>query len=431
MFENEFYIAQLVTSQIKGTITESQRGELDAWINADEGNALHYRKYVDEAELSEKVKDYYKVDSNALFAKITEGIKKDDIGQPGKVLSSDSTPGKVLPRVSRNFRIWSKIGIAAAIALMVFGALWFANRMVGESGATEVRYAGDAVPGKEGATLTLANGKKIRLADAAAGNIADEGGITIRKTAEGELIYSVDGNAEGDGLNTLSTAKGETYQLRLSDGSKVWLNAESSLTYRTSLRGGKSDESDINGVSANEKDFRRVKLTGEAYFEIEKDSVRPFIVESEGQEVKVLGTHFNIKAYADEKTVVTTLLEGSVDVRRSSLPASSINQVELVLKPGEQALNTGNIKVEKADTEAAVAWKAGHIVFKDKSLEDIMRELSRWYNVSVVYAPNAPKGVTFSGAVSRNRNISTVLERMQTTGSVKFEIEGNKVTVMN
>ena len=401
MFENEFYIAQLVAAQINGTITDAQQTELDAWVNASERNTLQYRNYLDERELDEKIKTYYKPDSAAIYQKISEGIKTANPVESAQVV----------------VKLWPRIAVAAAVVLMVFAGVWFLKGGASGGSDQEIRYAGDAVPGKEGATLTLANGKKIRLTTAANGELAKEAGVSISKTADGQLVYVIESNVENNSVNTLSTANAETYQVKLPDGSRIWLNAASSLSYRASL---------------NENGVRKVKLTGEAYLEIEKDAEHPFIVESAGQEVKVLGTHFNVKAYPDEKNIRTTLLEGSVNVSPSNIGGqpSLTEQPSYILKPGEQAVNNGSIIIEKADLQEAMAWKNGSTIFKDKPLQDIMRELSRWYDVTVVYAADAPKNVTFSGAVSRNRNISTVLERMQTTGSVKFEIQGKTVKVM-
>ncbi|MEJ2882360.1 FecR family protein [Pedobacter sp. GR22-6] len=313
--------------------------------------------------------------------------------------------------LKETLKLWPRIGIAAAVFLMVFSGLWFFRDKISDTKVTEIRYAGDAAPGRVGATLTLANGKQIHLDSAVNGKLASESGVSISKTADGQLVYEISGNSKENSINTLSTGRGEIYQLKLPDGSRVWLNAASRLTYSASL---------------NEKGLRKVKLTGEAYFEIAKDPEHPFIVESAGQELRVLGTHFNVKAYQDESAVKTTLLEGSVRLSTTSIAP----QASFILRPGEQAINSGHIQIENANLEEAIAWKNGNTQFKDKSLESVMLELSRWYDVKVVYAADAPRDEPFSGVVSRSRNLSAVLERMQTTGSVKFAISGKTVTVM-
>lgn len=391
MFENEIYIAQLVAARIKGTITEEQQTELNNWVNASERNTLQYQKYIDEKELAEKVKNYYNVKSTAIFQKITEGIK-------------DQTQIIPAPKV---VRLWPRIAIAAAVVLVIFVGVWFLNNNTSDRKAAEIRYASDVTPGKIGATLTLANGKKILLSDAANGELVNEAGVSISKTVDGQLIYEITGTTDNS-LNTLSTTNGETYQVKLPDGSKVWLNSASSLSYRTSL---------------NENGIRRVNLTGEAYFEIEKDAEHPFIVESGNQQVEVLGTEFNVNAYQDEKVFRTTLLEGSVKLSEAG--------VSKVLVPGTQAANAkGQIKLSKVDTELAVAWKNNKFIFDRLPIEEIMRMIARWYNLEVVYEGNIPTG-TFWGSVSRFENVSKALVPLEATGNVHFKIEGRKIYVSN
>jgi transmembrane sensor len=301
-------------------------------------------------------------------------------------------------------RLWPRmIGIAAAVALVVFGVYFFNYRNDSYSDST-VLAKHDATPGTVGATLTLANGKKIKLSDAANGEIAKEAGISVTKTADGQLVYQVvDTSDELNKTNTLSTAKGETYRVRLPDGSLVWLNAASSLTYSTNII---------------EDGFRTVVLTGEAYFEVSKDKAHPFIVKSKGQEVKVLGTRFNISSYTDDNNVKTTLLEGSVQVNN------------MLLKPNEQSvLENHQIRVIPVDAEKIVAWKNGKFVFTSESIKSIMTKLSRWYNVEVIYNGNVDNEV-FTGSMSRYDDISKILETISFTQAVHFKIEGRRITVM-
>lgn len=215
-------------------------------------------------------------------------------------------------------------------------------------------------------------------------------------------------------LNTLSTANGETYQLLLPDGSKVWLNAATTLQYSANLRAqGK----------------RKVKLlAGEAYFEVSKDKKQPFIVETGKQDVEVLGTHFNINSYADEGRTVTTLQEGSVKVSPLNNPNEKNN---IILKPGQQSLLTnGNINVQKADLETALAWKEGEIFFKDATIQEVLRQVSRWYNVEIKYQ-GVPTKEIFNGGIKRSSNLSTVL-RVLELSNVKFSLtkNNNKTTLI-
>jgi transmembrane sensor len=293
-----------------------------------------------------------------------------------------------------------KVASIAAVIAVVFG-LWFYQSVGVVNRNAEIVYQNDVLPGKNTATLTLSNGKTIPLSDAKNGVIIDASSL---KYNDGSVVDSI--GIKSSQMLTTTTPRGGTYQVVLPDGSHVWMNADSRMSFPAKFSG----------------QTREILLEGEAYFEVAKDKAHPFIVKSRTQQIEVLGTHFNVNSYADETGIKTTLLEGSVKVSLS-------DGKEALLKPGEESLNTGDIHVEKVDTEAAVAWKNGSIVFRAKTLKDIMRQLSRWYDVTIVYAPDAPLNETFSAAVSRTRNISAVLERMQTTGSVKFKIEGKIITV--
>lgn len=299
--------------------------------------------------------------------------------------------------------------IRYAAAVLVFFALIAGFYKHFKPATHQNTYANDVAPGKTGATLTLANGTKIRLGDITVGAVANESGVTITKTSDGALMYEFDDTAaKPNAINSVSTAKGETYCIKLPDQSKVWLNAESSITFTATL---------LNGG------MRRVALNGEAYFEVAKDKTHPFIVKSDEQEVEVLGTHFNIKAYTDEKFIKTTLLEGSVKVKT---PVAA-----QILVPGEQARNLeGSLTVGQEDTEAVIAWKNGYFEFEE-SLEGIMSKISRWYNVEVEFVKGAPKDDKFWGYISRANKLSEVLRQLERTEKVRFEINGNKIKVLN
>ncbi len=317
--------------------------------------------------------------------------------------------------------LWQKIvAVAAAIALIAMGVYFFNAPGTTETNAGD-QYANDVAPGKVGATLTLANGKKIRLGDAVNGEIAKQAGIKVTKTAGGQLVYEITSEGAGDRndpsigganqSNTLTTAKGETYMLILPDKSKVWMNAASSLTYAASL---------------NERGLRKVQLSGEAYFQVAKDKAHPFIVESGNQLVEVLGTHFNINAYADESGVKTTLLEGSVKVT----PAVGSSK-PVILKPNQQSLFrfTNQVAVQDVDPEEAVAWRNGEFIFAGDDFRTIMRKIARWYDVEVIYQTNPPADFELGGVVSRLKNVSVVLKRMEETAGVHFKIEGRRIYV--
>jgi transmembrane sensor len=261
----------------------------------------------------------------------------------------------------------------------------------------------DILPGGNRALLTLSNGKQIVLTNARNGHLAAEGTASINKTADGQLAYTADGDAAaGTSYNSLSTPLGGQYALTLSDGTRVILNAASSIRYPTQFSGAE----------------RKIELTGEAYFEVAHNAAMPFRVVSKLQNVLVLGTHFNVNSYEDEPAAKTTLLEGSVLLNGHTR-----------LKPGEQAISSGTaIRVINADTELAVAWKNNKFIFDNDNIANIMRMVARWYNVSIVYSGPVPEG-SFGGSVSRFNNISEVLNILELTGKVHFKIEGRRVTV--
>lgn len=317
-----------------------------------------------------------------------------------------------LPAVRKSYKLnlFKRISSAAAVLLMVgAGYFWFSSKSKEER---EQQAYHDISPGKNAATLTLANGQKIVLSNELKGELANEAGVSITKTADGQLIYEIKDQQNGDSkaVNKLSTANGESYQLRLPDGTMVWLNAASSITYP---------------VSFSNTALREVELAGEAYFEVVKDKKRPFVVSTNHQQIRVLGTEFNVNAYTDEPEQKTTLLEGSIKL---SLEEGMTSRV---LKPGEQAVSAGKqLQVSTVDVDQAVDWKNGDFVFQSEPLISLMRRVSRWYNVQVVYASGVDQEGTFTGKVSRSKNISVLLKALQ-SGGLKFDVLGNKIIVKN
>ncbi|TKC57138.1 DUF4974 domain-containing protein [Pedobacter hiemivivus] len=314
-------------------------------------------------------------------------------------------------------KVWPKRLIAAAILLIsCSAALLFYNNYQSRSANF---YANDIAPGKNKAILTLADGSKIALDDAAQGEIASQSGIKITKTTDGQLVYEINPSrntaSKATVYNTISTPAGGQYQVKLPDGTNVWLNAMSSLKFPASFAG---------------LEERRVTLTGEGYFEVTKLEQEintrdrktrrvPFFVVTNKQEVEVLGTHFNICAYSDDNMTSTTLLEGSVNINRSTL-----------LKPGEEAVNSGNsILVKDTDTEEAVAWKNGKFKFSNENIKDLMRKLARWYDVEIIY-DGQMTNKDFSGSVPRFAHVSKILDVLQSTNTVHFKVEGRRITVM-
>lgn len=323
-----------------------------------------------------------------------------------KIISDPIYDGPMpeIKSLNRAFKFWPHLAVAAAAIAAITMGVWMYSKnetaSVPRDGMAQVH---DIASGGNKATLTLANGKTIRLSESKTGVIMDGSNITYTDGAAITALADGESAAVRGQIQTLTTPQGGTYQITLPDGTKVWLNAASSLKYSASL---------------NKDGLRRVSLEGEAYFEVAKDKAHPFIVSSRGQEVKVLGTHFNISSYADEKSVKTTLLEGSVRVN------------SILLKPNEQSvLENNQVSIVPVDPEKIVAWKNGKFVFTSESIESIMKKLSRWYNVEVVYNGDVSKE-SFTGSISRYDNISKILEKITFTQAVHFKIEGRRITVM-
>lgn len=305
---------------------------------------------------------------------------------------------------------WSLHATAAAAIILVALSVYFYTVPSSPILKQKPQYSQIVKPGEQGATLTLANGKKIRLSHVSNGEIANEAGISVSKTADGALIYEIKetiGNANK--TNTLSTARGETYILTLPDKSRVWLNAASSITYSATLL--------ENGV-------RRIKLKGEAYFEVTRDALHPFVVDTEGQRIEVLGTHFNVNSYEEEPVTKTTLIEGSV---RIVIPKTGKTAL---LVPGQQSLsNNGHIDVQSIDADEAIAWKNGYFHFDGKNLETALLEVSRWYNVDIEYKGESLRHLALAGSISKYENVNKILKTMELTGVLNFSLVGRKIIV--
>jgi len=319
-----------------------------------------------------------------------------------QILAVDK-PTRSPKRILMNSLKWA----AAAVVFIVFSFTAYLSLQKKK----EHVFATDVAPGKNKAILTLADGKKISLSDAMNGDVVKEAGFSITKTADGQLVYNVAGseNVNDARLNTISTPNGGEWQIQLPDGSTVWLNAASSIQYSLNIGTAKQ---------------RLVKLDGEAYFEVAKNAAHPFIVETDKQSVGVLGTHFNINSYKDERITKTTLLEGSVRVSHNTTNESE------VLKPGEESLvSVSGMDVKEVNVDEAIAWKNGYFMFNNERQESILRKVARWYNVEIEYADADAKSVMYYGTVSRFEKISKVLTKFEQTGEVRFDIKGNKVIV--
>jgi len=316
-----------------------------------------------------------------------------------------------LSQPDSSIRLWRRIGTIAAAVFLCLSGIYFFAYYKSSNPAGDQAVVMDILPGKTGATLTLSNGKQISLAEAASGKIAEEAGLTVSKAPDGQIVYQaatdMDSGTDANAINTLSTAKGETYMLRLPDGSGIWLNSASSISYPLRLA---------------HQNTRLVKISGEVYFEVAKDKKHPFVVESRGQRVEVLGTHFNVNGYENEDLTATTLVEGMVKV--------SSGKHSKIIRPGQQALTSkAGISLRQADLDNITDWKEGDFYLNHVEFKTAMRKISRWYDVEVIYEEDFPEDLETGGWISRNNKLSTVLKLIESSGQVHFRVQGRKVFV--
>lgn len=304
----------------------------------------------------------------------------------------------------KRIQLWPRFAAAASIILILSVAGYLMKHKPDKSGISIAHVAPNILPGKSGAILTLADGSKIVLEQTRNGTIGQQSGARLNKANDSSLVYHTNAtkNTAAVTYNTLETPRGRQYSVVLPDGTKIWLNSASSIKYPTAF---------------NTLKERKVFLNGEAYFEVAKDKHHPFKVITSTQEVRVLGTHFNVNSYTDEPAVNTTLFEGSVRINNQT-----------VLKPGQKAslYHSGKISVS-AGSDNVIAWKNGKFRFEDTSMEEILRELARWYDVDIVYPDGIPQE-TFSGYIDQGLNLSDALDILKYT-RVNFKIAGKKIYV--
>jgi transmembrane sensor len=388
-------IAYLISAYIRGTISPTEHDELDAWVEESDENMLVFEELTDEKKLEAAI-DWMaaEVDTPKSLRRVKNRI---GLGKSGAVL-----------RMQRY--------AAAACLLIIAGITIFMlarNKPArpDDTIATAKQLPPqDLQPGSDKATLTLSDGRIIALNPSQDGTIASQANSEI-VNANGQLKYSLtDGKSTNAGpiYNTVTTPRGGSYPLTLSDGSRLWLNAASSVTFPAVFTGNE----------------RRVSITGEVYFEVAKNATKPFRVEVKDKNmvVEVLGTHFNINSYTDEPSIKTTLLEGKVKV--------TSNDKVSFLKPGMQAqVNGGEMKtVSGVDVDGVVAWKEGMFRFRNADLKTIMRQVERWYNIKVVFSANV--NTTYSCLLSRKLPVSKLLEILEETGGVHFNISGEEIIVI-
>ncbi|MBL7735878.1 MAG: FecR family protein [Chitinophagaceae bacterium] len=369
------------------SLNSGEQRQLNDWIQDSERKKAFVQSIMDEDMLLQELILRYNFELGDEWQKMSKRMENN---QPASADQEKAVRARHLPFYARPFfRYAAVLLITAGLG----GYFWYSrvSKQPLTTNAALVAQQQDIAPGSDKATLILSDGRRIELKDGK--EILDDAGVRITK-GSGELIY---GKTDIVALNTMTTPRGGQYKLVLPDGTRVWLNAASSITYPTAFTGAD----------------RQVKITGEVYFEVFKDKSKRFRVETpNGPAIEVLGTHFNVNAYQDEPAVVATLLEGSVKIDNS------------ILHPGEAYCNGS---VAKADVMQAIAWKEGKFSFQDADIRTVMRQLSRWYDVEVEFH-GRPKD-RFFAIIKRSLSLSELLQALQASGSVKFKISDKKIIV--
>jgi ferric-dicitrate binding protein FerR (iron transport regulator) len=371
-------INELTTRYAQGIITPKERLELEIWLNEHPINRERFEVRIKEDDALESL------------AFQEEGARRAPIVRERLREFLDPTP--VIQPYKRIRIIW--YAASAAVLLFLVTGIWLVTKNR-QKVPTSVASNQSPIlaPGSNRAILQLSDGSRIDLAAATKGTVlAKEGNAQITKQDSGQLSYTnLTGKAAAVLYNSIITPRGGTYRVVLPDGTVAWLNAESSLHFPTNFNGAQ----------------REVEMTGEVYFEVAQNKAAPFIVHAGEMNIKVLGTHFDVQTYTDEKSKQATLLEGSVSVQAAG--------TSVVLHPGEQASLTDKITVDQVDTGEAIAWKDGFFMFKHADIATVMQQISRWYNVKVVYeGQKTDRHLT--GRVSRQSNADDVLEILEANG---------------
>ena len=383
MSEENLKIADIIFAYIKGTITERELGELTEWVGAAKEHRELFQQIVTSVSYLDKEAVYCRFDSYYDFGRLRGAIRE------------------------RKRGMWKYVAAAAVIVLPLLVTLLLQIKQEGIFPEERMREI-SLLPGKSMATLTLSDGsskvlspENFDLLDGSKRIINDPSGLNYQvedTSLCAEMTY-----------NEITVPRGGEYKVTLDDGTRIWVNSESYIRFPVVFHGGE----------------RRIWVSGEVFLEVAKDAERPFIVNTEKLDIKVLGTQFNVRAYPDEKCIQTTLVEGCVRV-------DNLFGEVTVLAPSEQLLynvQNGKHKVREVDTELYVSWKDGVYVFVSQRLEDIMSLISKWYDVDVFYQNSTVRDIIFSGRLKRYENAEALLKVFERLGGVRFSIQGKTVIV--
>jgi transmembrane sensor len=388
-------ISRLLFKYLQGNLTVKEAIALEEWKRQSEENQLFFDKLSKESVASQRIETEEPLPKNLedrIFSKISAQIPE--------------LQGVV---VKMRHHWWKYAASAAAVLVLIVSGIFMLTKHRPEQNISKVEKTevhDVQAPEENYATITLADGQKVDLNNSS-GTLAFQGKMDVLKTSDGLIVYKATGKTGGEiQWNTLTNPRGSNViGMVLEDGTKVWLNAGSSLTYPVAFIGNE----------------RKVSITGEAYFEVAKNKLKPFTVGRDKMQIEVLGTHFNVNTYGDEAFIKVTLLEGSVKVNHGNKSG--------LLKPGQQARVNDDIINVRSDVnvDQVMAWKNGYFSFDKASATEVMQEIARWYNIEVVYEGEVPDE-QFGGELRRNSRLSSVLRILEKSG-VNFRIDGKKVTV--
>lgn len=388
--EEALRIAMLISKDFKGSINDLEAAELKSWINASEENRALFSELTGAQPREKQLKQMRSYDTDAAFSRVSGRL----------------TP-HIVPFSSYRSRIWQLARYAAILLLISgigFAVFQIRQQYEKRTLAVDHRYKNDIAPATNQAQLILSDGTTVALTKEQNKVIA-AGDIGIQ-THHGVLSYNVKGHSTAASYNTMITPPGKTFEMKLEDGTRVWLNAGSSLKYPTYFDGTE----------------RKVVLNGEAYFAVAHNPKRRFVVEVKGRQVEDIGTEFDVNNYSDNDFPAVALITGSVKVTNGKNNS--------ILVPGQKADMPGSgIEVSKADLKAFTAWKNGLFVFHNEPVTDMMKVIGRWYNARIVYATDYVPDNTFTGEISNKVVVSKLLDKIALTGVAEFTISGNTITV--
>jgi len=395
MVERADHVRTLIMKHMAGQLTAGETRQLEQWIDESQQNRDLFNQFEDPDRLREAVREYAQV------IKTFKSLPNDALG---------------LTDNNRNRRKYLYVAVFFAFLITLLGTIFYVNHFnyqpVVDNKAPVVKEV-DVLPGTPKATLTLADNQAVNLEESRNGALFQQGQVLITKTLDGSLVYKA-GNSTGNrAIHTLTTPKGGFYNISLADGTRVWLNAATSVRYPSIFHGTR----------------RRVELSGEAYFEV-ANNILPLVVETSKATIEVTGTKFNCSAYNDEN-IITTLLEGSVRIIANNRNVAT--PVVTTVKAGQQVImdkKTSLVDIKTVYAETSVAWKNGSFYFDHSDITEVMRQVARWYDVDIVYDPvGTGAGQLLTGQLERNVPLSNLLEQLERIASVKFEVKGKIITV--